>query len=76
MVVVDVDLDVDANVMMLVGLVVVGVSKKKHCLHHEIWLVSSLTPNPSQEGYYNSINPLVKERPHIFPGLHLPAGGL
>ena len=27
--------------------------------------------NPSQEGYYNSINPLVKGEPHIFAGLHL-----
>ena len=27
--------------------------------------------NPSQEGYYNSINPLVEGVPHIFTGLHL-----
>ena len=27
--------------------------------------------NPSQEGYYNGINPLVKGVPHIFTGLHL-----
>ena len=26
--------------------------------------------NPSQEGYYNSINPLVEGVPHIFTGLH------
>ena len=29
--------------------------------------------NPSQEGYYNSINPLVKGVPHIFTSLHLGA---
>ena len=27
--------------------------------------------NPSQEGQYNSINPLVEVVPHIFAGLHL-----
>ena len=27
--------------------------------------------NPSQEAYYNSINPLVEGVPHIFTGLHL-----
>ena len=29
--------------------------------------------NTSQEGYYNSINPLVEGVPHIFTGLHLGA---
>ena len=27
--------------------------------------------NPLQEGYYNSINPLVEGVPHIFKSLHL-----
>ena len=37
MVVVHLDMVVDADVMMLVGLVLVGGCKKMHCLHHESW---------------------------------------
>ena len=39
---------------------------------NHVWAPNKQTwakPNPSQEGYYNSINPLVEGVPHIFTGL-------
>ena len=39
--------------------------------HRLIVYLLTVTANPSQEGQYNSINPLVEGVPHIFAGLHL-----
>ena len=36
-----------------------------------VFVINGAYLNPSQEGYYNSINPLVEGVPHILTGLHL-----
>ena len=55
----------------LVGFVINGATPSSLFNKGQLFQTFQVLGNPSQEGYYNSINPLVVGVPNIFTGLHL-----